>query len=72
MTLANEGHEWNATSPHKLAQPKLMSSNEKIVLDMTEPEGEEKMLKIALERPEPQGVKMSRKNIALVTISSED
>jgi hypothetical protein len=29
-------------------------------------------LKIAIERPEPQGVKMSRKNVALVTITSED
>lgn len=50
-----------------------MSSNENIKLDMSEEEEKgELLLKIAIERPEPQGVKMSRKNVALVTITSED
>jgi hypothetical protein len=30
------------------------------------------MLRIALERPEPQGVKMSRKNIAIITITPDN
>jgi hypothetical protein len=29
------------------------------------------MLKVAIESPEPQGVKISRKNIALITITAD-
>lgn len=29
------------------------------------------MIKVAIERPEPSGVKVSRKNTALVTITSD-
>jgi len=29
------------------------------------------MLKVAIESPEPQGVKISRKNVALVTITAD-
>lgn len=39
---------------------------------MEEPPSDEMMLRVAIERPEPQGVKLSRKNIALITISPDD
>jgi len=39
---------------------------------MEEPEANDMMLRVAIERPEPQGVKLSRKNIALITISPDD
>lgn len=39
---------------------------------MTEPEEEDVMIKVAIERPEPQGVKLSRKNMAMITITPEE
>ena len=50
----------------------MVSLNKNLVLELAEPEEGELLLKIALENPEPKGVKLSRKNQVLVTIFPED
>jgi len=50
----------------------MVLQNKNIVLELEPPNGDDLMLKVALERPDPQGVKMSRKNIAMITISPEE
>jgi len=50
----------------------MVSMNRNLVLELAEPEEGELLLKIALENPEPKGVKLSRKNQVLVTIFPED
>lgn len=50
----------------------MVSMNRNLVLELAEQEEGELLLKIALENPEPKGVKLSRKNQVLVTIFPED
>ena len=50
----------------------MIATNKNITLVLAEPEESELMLKVALENPEPKGVKMSRKNQAMITILPED
>jgi len=46
--------------------------NKNYRLELEEPGEDDLMLRVALERPEPQAVKLSRKNVALITITPED
>lgn len=70
FTTSDDGLLWTCTT----AASKVRIHNNKnipLVLDEAE-EPEDVLIRVALERPEPNGVKLSRKNVALITVTPEE
>jgi hypothetical protein len=66
------GQQWNVVRPKKGSDAKLMIQNQNQVFELPDDEDiADLMLKVAIESPEPQGVKISRKNIAIVNITAD-
>lgn len=69
---ATAGQQWQVIRPKKGSEAKLQIINLNQVFEVPDLEDTEDMiLKVAIESPQPEGVKISRKNPAIVTITSD-
>lgn len=69
FATSDDGISWSCKTTAKAR----MTNAKGLTLEIEEAEEpEEVLMRVTLERPEPSGVKLSRKNAALVTITPEE